>query len=216
MLRAVWVVAGAMALGACAFGNESDYQSAKPALQVTTTKEIALGTHDQRPEVLLGNRSDTFTSNTRSQAGVPWGVHTKSGRPLADDFSTAIASGLVERKIQVTVASIPAKDTREQAIKTLIDLGKPRALLVSIDEWETDMLVSMGVKFAVRADVFDSSGTGLATNEGVAYGVVKDPMKGASGFTVNPHTPASQKATTIAQLVLQRLLNDEKIVNALK
>ena len=217
MLRAISAAFVALLLNACAFGNSSDYQSAKPALQVTTTKEIALGTHDQRPEVLSGNRSLTFTGNMRSQADVPWGVHTKSGRPLADDFSTAIASGLVEKNIQVTVVSIPAKDSREQAIKALLDQGKPRALLVSIDEWETDQHVNMSVKFAIRADVFDSSGAELATNDGVAYGLVRDPMKSEGYFTIkHPATVGAEKASTIAQQVLQRLLNDPKIVAALQ
>lgn len=216
MLRTVWVVALAAMLGACAAGQESDYQSAKPTLQVSTNNEIALGTQDQRPYVLSGNRSLTFTGNMRSRAGVPWGIHTKSGRPLADDFSTAIASALVDKGIRVTVVSIPATDTRDQAIKALTDTGKPRALLVSIDEWETDQLRNMSVKFELKAAVFDSMGKELASNDGVANGLVANPMKTASFWTANPHTPGSQKATEIAQQVLQQLLNDPKIVEALK
>jgi len=47
-------------------------------------------------------------------------------------------------------------------------------------------------------------------------GRVKDVMQDASMWAVNPHTPASRKAVAIAQEVLQGLLNDPKIVEALK
>lgn len=194
MLRFLLVVAAALVLGACTFGNQTDYQNQTPVFQAATGNAVALATHDQRPYVLSGKNSATYTGVTRSVLGVPYGVHTQSGQPLADDFSTSIASGLVERNIQVTVVSIPAKDSREQAIKALLDQGKPRALLMSIDEWETDQLVNMSVKFAIRADVFDSSGAELATNDGVAYGVVQDPMKDAGYFSIkNPATVGAEK-----------------------
>lgn len=106
---------------------------------------------------------------------MPWGVHTKSGRPLAEDVSSVIASGLVAKGIKVTVVTVPPKDSREQAIKALTNTGKPRALLVSIDEWQTDMgpntpgktesTVGMAMAFAVRADVFDEKGDVLAALE---------------------------------------------------
>lgn len=41
-------------------------------------------------------------------------------------------------------------------------------------------------------------------------------MQDASMWTMNIHTPASKKATAIAQDVLQKLLNDPKSVEALK
>ena len=100
MSTRAWAIVMALMLGGCAFGNESNYQNATPTLQIATTNEIALGVHDQRPNVVSGRNSLTYTGVTRSRAGIPYGVHTKSGRPLADDFSTAIANGLAEKQIR--------------------------------------------------------------------------------------------------------------------
>ena len=76
--------------------------------------------------------------------------------------------------------------------------------------------LGISVAFALRADVFDAQGHELASSDSVRYGRIKDVMQDASMWTVNPHTPASRKAVAIAQEVLQRLLNDPKIVEALK
>ena len=224
-----------MMLGACAFGNESDYRAAKPSLQIATTQEIAIGTQDRRPQVVSGSYSATYTGEARSQANIPFGVHTESGRPLAEDVNLAVANALTAKNVRVTLVSIPPKDDRADAIKRLTDPGKPRALLVSIDEWQTDMgpnsmdfrtvpggqaynasTLGISVAFALRADVFDAQGLELASSDSVRYGRVKDVMQGASMWTVNPHAPASRKAVAIAQEVLQSLLNDRKIVGALK
>ena len=226
--RAIWVIVAAMALEACAFGNESDFRAAKPSLQIATTQEIAIGTQDRRPKVVSGSYSVTYTGEARSQANIPFGLHTESGRPLAEDVNLAVASALTAKNIRVTLVSIPPKDDRADAIKRLTDLGKPRALLVSIDEWQTDMgpnsmdirttpsgpaynasTVGISVALTLRADVFDVQGNELASSDGVRYGRVKDVMQDASMWTVNVHTPASRKAVAIAQEVLQKLVVQE-------
>ena len=139
MIRQGLALLGALMVGACAFGNDSDFRAAKPNLEIATTQEIAVGTQDQRPKVVSGSYSLTYTGESRSQANIPFGVHTESGRPLAEDVNLAVANALTAKNIQVTLVPIPAKDSRVDAIKRLTDTGKPRVLLVSIDEWQTDM-----------------------------------------------------------------------------
>jgi len=235
MIRQGLALLGALMVGACAFGNSSDFRAAAPSLQIASDQEIAVGTQDQRPQVVSGSYSLTYTGESRSQANVPFGVHTESGRPLAEDVNLAVANALTAKNIRVTLVSIPPRDDRAGAIKRLTDTGKPRALLVSIDEWQTDMgpnamdyrtvpggytynasKLGISVAFALRADVLDAQGNALASSDSVRYGRIKDVMQEASMWTVNPHTPASRKAVAIAQETLQKLLNDPKIVEALR
>ncbi|MHB1217730.1 MAG: hypothetical protein ACYC1L_05985 [Alphaproteobacteria bacterium] len=209
MIRQRLALLGALLVGACAFGNESDFRAAKPNLQIATTQEIAIGTQDRRPQVVSGSYSATYTGEARSQANIPFGVHTESVRPLAEDINLAVANALTAQDIRVTLVSIPPKDDRVDAIKRLTDIGKPRAPLVSIDEWQTDMgpnsmdirtvpggsaynasAVGMSVAFALRANVFDAQGLELASSDSVRYGRIKDVMQDASMWTMNVHTPA--------------------------
>lgn len=211
MLKALWAVSLALMLGACAFGNTTDYQNQTPVLAATTGNAVALATHDQRPYVLSGKNSATYTGVTRAVVGVPYGVHTGSGQPLANDFSASIANGLSAKGIQVTVVNVPYTETREQVIKTLLNQGKPRSLLVTIEDWESDQYIDASLTFSLKADVLDSAGAVLASNAVTS-------RRGISGnfFAIQPHTGVSAQASLIAQQVLQQLLNDQKIVQALQ
>jgi hypothetical protein len=212
MLKAAWVVGLALMLGACAFGNTTDYQNQTPVFAAATGNAVAVATHDQRPYVLSGSNSATYTGVTRSIVAIPYGVHTSSGQPLANDFTNAIANGLSAKGIQVTVVYVPYTETREQVIKILLNQGKPRSLLVTIEDWESDQYLSeASLKFTLKADVLDSSGAVLASNTVTS-------RRGISGnfFAIQPHTGVSAQASLISQQILQQLLNDSKIVRALQ
>ena len=211
MLKAVWTAAMALVLGACAFGNTTDYQNQTPVLAANTGNGVAVAAYDQRPYVLSGKNSATYTGVTRAAIGVPYGVHTTSGKPLADDFSAAIANGLSAKGIQVTVVTVPYTETRDQAIKTLLTQGKPRSLLVTIEDWESDQYIDASLTFTLKAEVFGISAEPLASNTVTS-------RRGISGsiLDIQPHNRASAQASLIAQQVLQQLLNDPKIVEALK
>lgn len=60
MIRQSLMLLGALLVGACAFGNESDFRAAKPSLQIATIQEIAIGTQDRRPQVVSGSYSVTY------------------------------------------------------------------------------------------------------------------------------------------------------------
>ncbi|MGE0093099.1 MAG: hypothetical protein AB7M05_14000 [Alphaproteobacteria bacterium] len=211
MLKAAWIVGLTLMLGACAFGNTTDYQNQTPVFAATTGNPVAVAAYDQRPYVLSGKNSATYTGVTRAVVGVPYGVHTSSGRPLADDFSAAIANGLSAKGIQVTVVTVPYTETREQAIKTLLNQGKPRSLLVTIEDWESDQYIDASLTFTLKAEVFGTSAEPLASNTVTS-------RRGISGsiLDIQPHNRASAQASLIAQQVLQQLLNDQKIVQALQ
>src|SRR5690349_14767753 len=125
MLKVILSMFAALMISACAFGNKVDYLSQPPSLEMTSDKKVALGVQEQRPYVLNGDKTPQFVGLLRSAGGIPYGVHTQSGRPLVDEFATAISNALEARKIQVTTVTIPMTDTREQATKLLTDVGAP-------------------------------------------------------------------------------------------
>lgn len=211
MLKVIFSMAMALMISACAFGNKIDYQSQAPNLDATTDKQVALGVQEQRPYVLDGDKTPQFVGLLRSMGGIPYGVHTQSGRPLADEFATAISSGLEARKVRVTTVTIAMNDSREQAIKLLKDVGAPRSLLVTVTDWRTEMYMNASVDIGFIADVYDSSGTLLASN------TLRDKMSLPGNFwAMDPAGQMATKASMLAQQTLTKLLNDPKIVDALK
>lgn len=211
MLKVLLAMAMGLMVSACVVGQKYDFQSQTLNLDAVTEKQVALGVQDQRPYVLSGDKSPEFVGLARSGVGIPYGIHTRSGHPLSDDFATAISSGLESKKIKVTIVTIPYKDSRDQAIKLLQDVKAPRSLLVTIVDWKTEMYVNASADVGLIADVYDSSGALLATN------TVRDRQAISNAFvTFTPESDMAPKVKALAQESLAKLLNDPKIVDALK
>lgn len=76
----------------CAPGQRVNYLGEyrfKPDVQVSETP-TKVQVKDSRPEVLSGASSASNVGIMRSIAGVPWAIHTASGRPLAADVEESI------------------------------------------------------------------------------------------------------------------------------
>ena len=93
--RIVIILAVAVVLGGCAVGNTYNYASRTPEFStVSSIKTVAVGVQDRRSYVVSGRNTRHFVGLQRAGFGNPWGVHTTSGRPLADEFSLTIVKGL--------------------------------------------------------------------------------------------------------------------------
>ncbi len=211
MLKVLFSTAMALMVSACVVGQKYDFQNQTLNLDAATEKQVALGVQDQRPYVTSGDKSPEFVGLARAGVGIPYGIHTQSGRPLADDFATAISSALEAKKIKVTTVTIPYTDSRDQAIKLLQDVKAPRSLLVTITDWKTEMYVNASADVGLIADVYDASGALLATN------TVRDRQAISNRFvTFTPESDMAPKVKALAQESLAKLLNDPKVVEALK
>lgn len=55
---------------------------------------LALAVLDARPDVISGDRKETFVGFSRSLYGIPYPAYTQSKKPLAQDLSDLIIRGL--------------------------------------------------------------------------------------------------------------------------
>jgi ABC-type transport system substrate-binding protein len=193
-------------VGGCAFGNTIDYQSRPPTLAAKSDKPVAVGVDDKRPYVVAKNNTPEWVGLVRSGVGIPYGVHTTSGKPLASDFATAIATALKANGINASVVTVPVSSNDDQAIKLLSESGAPRTLLVTMKQWKTDKYFHSKLDVSLQADVRDGAGRLLASNS-------VDNTQSVGGFWT---IAAEQGSVDAAREVLTRLLDDAKIVEALK
>lgn len=194
-------------LGACAFGNTVNYSAQAPIVVAKPTEAIAVAVQDRRPYVVSGEKTVQFVGLQRSGFGIPYGVHTNSGRPLADEFGDTIASslGTQERKPQV-VRLVPAM-SREQVASQLVGSNAGKALLIAIDEWKSDLYINLRMVYALRATVTDRAGKVMGQHE----------IRGDQNLGAHP-TMFSAYSTTLPafqKTKLEELLNDPKISQAL-
>jgi hypothetical protein len=194
-------------LGACAIGNQHDYKSAVPNIGMQVAGATAVAAQDRRSYVLSAEKTENFVGLSRGGYGNPFDVTTLSGNPLAIDFRDTVIAALRSKGVNAeAVALQPSHSDPRQA---LLSLGKDRSLLFIISEWKSDTYMNTALIYDVRLTVLDKTGRLLA--ESVVSG--RDDL---GGDFINPPAHAKQVIPAAFKSKLETLLNDSKVVAALK
>ena len=102
---------------------------------------------------------------SRPPLGLPYGIHTKSGPPLSDDFASRIQSSPAQYVVTAKVTHTEPYDTRAVLVARLTDFATPKSILITLNDWKTDSYVGILVSlhYSVTLEVIDSLGESLAT-----------------------------------------------------
>lgn len=196
-------------LGGCAFGTNMSLEKTPLSLAAPATKEFAVAVWDRRPYVLSGDKTPEWIGLQRGGYGNPFGVHTHSGKPLAEDFATAISNNYRLLGIQIQTISIPPRSADREDVLGLLRQQPAKILLLTVNEWKSDTLVNVNFHFGLVAEVVDPrSGKTLATKELSGH-------EALDGSFWNP-VGASERVTIAKQKEkLEQLLNSAEISQAL-
>ena len=199
----------AVLLNACAVGRTYDYTSPLPKLTVSSEDRIAVGVVDQRPYVVSGHNTPEWVGLQRGGYGIPFGVHTRSGRPLAHDLSDVVARALNARGIEAQPIYLEPNALKNPGVTALSATDAGKLVLVSLTQWKSDNGFSIALSYDMAAEVYDGKGRSLARNR------IRGRKK-MSGSFFNPTDYAAQRVTEESGKAIERLLNHPKIVEALR
>lgn len=199
----------ALVVSGCAVGNKYDYESQIPELAITSKSDISVSVQDQRPYVVSGDKTPQWVGMQRGGYGNPFGVHTASGDPLADDFADTIVKALKQRGITAKSLHTSPSLSSKPAIKALAASGSDKLLLVSLQEWKTDTYMNVALIYDVTAEVFDGQGRPIARN--AAKG-----REDLGGDFVNPPGHAMKAVPPAYRRILETLLDSQQVINALE
>ncbi len=159
-------------LTGCAFGQKISYTGTSDfRIPESTPKTIGLAVSDKRPAVVAGDHSLQWVGYSRPPLGIPYGVHTESGRPLSDDMAALIQSTLSKYSVVAqTVTTQPFED-QYVIVGRLVRYQNPKNIIVVLNEWKTDSYVGLSVSLhhSVTLEVTDNAGKhlGKASSVGV-------------------------------------------------
>ncbi|MFP5285130.1 MAG: hypothetical protein ACLGI9_05270, partial [Thermoanaerobaculia bacterium] len=88
-------------------------------LGVTFEGPVALGVLDARPDVVNGERKETFIGFTRSLYGIPYPAHTQSKKPFAQDLSNLVTRALKLGGTQAQSVTMSPFKGRQGAVESL-------------------------------------------------------------------------------------------------
>jgi hypothetical protein len=142
-----------------------------PELELSVPFEgsLALAVLDARPDVVNGERKETFIGFTRSLYGIPFPYHTRSKKPFAQDLSDLVSRALKRGKAPAQAIGVPPFSGRPAAIEALRKSGAERLMLLEIRDWWSDTLIRTDLHYDLLLTVFDAQGQELGSNFAIGH-----------------------------------------------
>jgi hypothetical protein len=156
----------------CAFGQKISYTGISSfGVPENTPKKVGLAVSDKRPDVVADDHSLQWVGYSRPPLGIPYGVHTESGRPLSDDLASLLQRSLaVHNIVAQTVSTLPFED-RQVIVARVISNQNARNFIFTLNDWHTDSYVGLiaSLHYSVNLEVVDAKGQtlGVASSVGV-------------------------------------------------
>lgn len=193
-----------LCLSGCAFGHKIQYRGTSSFdINFPNTMPIIVAVQEKRINVLNDVNSETFVGWQRALAGIPYGVHTESHRPLSTDFSELIVNRFKEKGFQVTEQLLDLHSDKK-VISQYIDQDKDqRILYFEIVEWQTDTYFSTTLDYALAVTVYDEHFSQICKNS------VSGSERLARG------APKRSNLAEAVSDILTKLLSEPEIINAL-
>jgi hypothetical protein len=156
----------------CAFGQKISYTGVSNfEIPDKIPATVGLAVSDKRPAVVSGDHSLQWVGYSRPPLGIPYGVHTATGRPLSDDLASLLQSTLATRHVVAQTASTQPFEDRQVVVGRLGSFRNPRSVLVTLHDWKTDSYVGLSVSlhYSVTLEVINAKGEylGRASSVGV-------------------------------------------------
>ncbi len=203
------VLALAALSSGCAVGNTHSYHDVLANLSYQGTRKVAVGTEDQRPYILNGDKGPQFVGLSRGGYGNPFNVTTTSGKPLADDLSAALESSLDAKGFDAVALTVGLREDDAAVVAKARETGATRIVVLSLREWKSDTMMGTALLYGAALRVLDASGALLA--ESAIAG--KDDLGGSA---INPPKHARTAVPIAAQAKLEALLADPAVAEALR
>ena len=194
-------------------GARLKHQYHQAQLDLTTRGggQVAVTVADSRQYVLSADKPPTFTGRMRNNFGMTFNITTESGNTLAHDIATVVVRSLAAKGFSSSEAVVLPGTPSANYIK---EKHPRRFLLVTIFDWNSHSYAgffgheTQELKYDIKAAVFDSKGTVLATKD--VQGMDNLPIPGGDFFS---HSRTAM--ATAYKGIFERLLNDPKISNAI-
>jgi hypothetical protein len=203
------LIAGVLSLCACAVGNKYDYSAAKGSLDYQGHNRVAVSAWDQRSYVLSGHKDPDYVGSQRNGYGIPFNVKTASGQPLATEMGNALVLTLASAGFGATPVRVTPQNTEGEVIHSLLQGQTVRAVLLRVDDWQSDTYHNPTVTYDLTLKVYDRVGHKLASSS----------LKGSDdlqGRFFDPMGKARQTVPALFQQKIQLLLDAPQVQAALR
>lgn len=172
-------------------------------LELPTEESVALAVLDSRPDVLSGERRESFSGFSRSLYGIPYPDHVPRKKPLADHVADHLARAFQIGRAPVQIVKVSPFEGPAGAVEALRSSSATRLLLLEIKDWWSDTLIHTDLHHDLKLSIFNEEGQEL----GVANSVGHDELG-------KENRPERRDFMTAANDILSSLFAAESVVRA--
>lgn len=166
---------------ACSVGRKMSFENKNIATDYTNAKSMIVGFQDNRAYVLEGKQKPSFCGQMKSTVQIPYNVQTKSGKPLAVEFTNALVASLSKLGIKAMPMLIELNTQQDSILARFNRADAERLVHFNVKQWEANLTPTFeemryDVTWEFVISVYDRSGSLLATRS-VADRVTKKPFQ---------------------------------------
>lgn len=174
---------------------------------------------DIRPYVLSENKSEPWVGLRRSLYGIPYGVHTQSGKPFSDDIGSLINESLRRKGANATQVLVRPKGELATAVNAEVAQNGARpTLLFEFEEWKTDTYFSASFYGRVNLSVLDPQMNALSKETFTANMTLSDayPLAAVVANMIQEliSKPSTQEALNKSKLPVSSTTSKVKVAAA--
>lgn len=138
-------------------------------ITVPAQGSLALAVLDSRPDVVSGERQETFVGLHRSLYGIPYPSHTPSKKPFATELANLAARALKVGGTPPQVVAVSPYYGRSRAVEALKATSTDRLLLIEIRDWWSDTLIHTDLNYDVSLTVLNGQGQDLGSTSLIGH-----------------------------------------------
>ena len=168
-----------------------------------STAGLAIAVQDLRPFILSGEKPPSYIGIHRDGLGIPKdGANTASGKPLAEDIATALATNLARQGFMTRTFLLSPGDDEQTAIRKGTSPPADRIVILRMEMFRSDSWAEVELRWKFRLDIYDEQGVRLAAeeSEGLEEGLKRN-LTGAISDGQAQKALSAKLATILADLL---------------
>jgi hypothetical protein len=131
--------------------------------------KVAIAVQDLRTFVVDGTKPPAHIGSHRHGSGMPRDANTKSGKTLAEDIATIVASSFTANGFQVAQFPISTNDNQESLAWQQAASAYDKIIVFTLKKFRSDSWVEVELQWEIKMSVYDGKGTLLAEKESAGF-----------------------------------------------
>ncbi len=197
-------------LTACSVSDQYNLLSMEPKTNINGEGQVAIMSTDLRTEVLRDQTKNNKVGSVKSVVGRSLEIKTASAKPLAHDIGKSVCKSLIKSGYDDCKNLTTQHIKSNNDIANFITVNRPeRAIQLIIHELQSTTKFNTEIAYDIEVRIFDKH------NDLLGESRINGEKNISPYLRLNPAKTAAKNVPKNLNIILEKLFNEKKIVQAL-